>query len=43
MMLVAPLGAASTAQANRFICGHFVWNAVRRDEATQPFPQPSGF
>ena len=43
MMLVAPLGAASTAQANRFICGNFVWNAVHHDEATQPFPQPSDF
>ena len=25
------------------ICGNSVWNAVRHDEATQPFPQPSDF
>jgi tagatose-1,6-bisphosphate aldolase len=35
MMLVAPLGAASTEQAKGFICGRFVWNAVRHDEATR--------
>jgi hypothetical protein len=34
-MLVAPLGAASTAKTYKFICGNFVRNAVRHDEATR--------
>ena len=37
MMLVAPLGAASTAEANTSICGLFVWNAVHHDEGHANF------
>jgi hypothetical protein len=36
MMLVAPLGAASTAKASHSICGLFVWNRVGRRLAIQP-------
>jgi hypothetical protein len=43
MMLVAALGAASTVASKQIHLRFFVWNAVPRDEATQPFPQPSDF
>ena len=44
MMFVAPEVRPARSQANTFICGLFVWNAVRHDEGRGSHcPRPSDF